>query len=286
MFYVSEDNAKQILEWNDLFHFSDILNDKCLTAKDIGLTPRQIELLSKFDYFDNSTREDGGWRRFNIIEASAIHVIHQSKLYGLDKHDIDQLSRTMLGDLADNAKSRIYPLDRKEMTEDLKRGSGKSAILASILGIPMNLVWSHADPCLSPLFCSEELFHEDFRTKFDSYFKLRIDVVIDSFLRQLAEKRGERYFSLINMLAAYCDRYPWMHDEEKRLLKTIAETQEIMMLTFGVDGLSIELNPFGDSEAARSAELAILSRIAERRTQQIKIQILRHKPKIASPQRE
>lgn len=286
MLYVTEANAKQILAWNELFQFSDILNEKRFIPKEIGLTPRQIELLTKFEYFDNSTREEGGWRRFSLIEASAIHFIHHAKLYGLDKQDVAKLSRTMLGDLAENASDQIYTIDRKVMNENLKRGSGKSAILASILGVQMNLVWSHADPCLSPLYCSEEQFHEDVRTKFDSFFKIRIDTIIDSFLQQLADKRGERYFSLIKLLTNYCEKYSWMSDEEKKILNMLATTHDTMVITFGASGESITLDPNGDRETARYAELAILARLAERKSQSIKIATLRTKQKETSPQRE
>lgn len=283
MFYVSQADSKKILDWDEQFQFWDILNEKHLLPKDIGLTPRQIELLTKFDYFDNSTRAEGGWRRFSLIEASAIHCIHNAKLYGLDREDIEKLSRTMLGK---PASPQIYTIDRKVMTEELKRGSGKSAILASILGLPMNLVWSHADPCLSPLFCSEERFQEDFRTKFDSYFKIRIDTVIDTFLQALAESRGDRYFSLVKMLAFYCEKYPWLPDEEKRILKILAENLDPMIVTFGASGESITLIPQGDREMARNAELRIISRLAKRESQQVNIKILRRGPKETSPQRE
>lgn len=284
MFYVSPTDSKRILEWNDLFRFSDIFNEKTLLPRDMDLSPRQIGLLTKYDYYNQGGREQFGWHRFSLIEAAAIKIIHCAKSYGLDRQDVAKLSLTLLGGPASD-ENWIYAVQQSQRIDGLKQGSGRSAILASILGIPMNLVWSHDDPCLSPIFCSEQQFQEDIRTKLDSYFKIRIDPIIDHLLLGLAEKKGCRYFSLIKLQAINCENYREMWDEEKRLLKLISDTLDPMVVTFG-DSEPITFNPNGDRADARKAELAILARLAKRESKQINIKIFRNKDHELHPQRE
>ncbi len=291
MFYVSPQDSELILRWNDLFQFLKIFDEKIFLPRDTGLTPRQIELLSRYAFFDNTKRKSNGWRRFSLVEAIAIRIIHEAQKYGLDKHDLEKLSDTLLDDSyaqAEAEKNYIYPLDRKEMINDLRQGYGRSAIVASLLGIPMSLLWSHSQPCESPIYCSEETFTGDFRTKFDSFIKLKLDNIIEDFLLKLAEKENRNFFSLTKLQASYCEKSPWLADKEKEIIKALGKINSKTLLTFKFPNEIIEiyLDPEGGAREARKQELAILRILVGRKYKILNIKSEKLKTDLTIPLRE
>lgn len=278
MFYASQQDAKRILDWNDMFQFSKIFEEKRLLPRDLNLTKRQVGLLTKYSYFEEADRASSGWRRFSFYEAVAIRIIREAQMYGLDKGDIQKLSTTLFGDASKGVETshRVYPIDLKEMAQDLKKGSGKSAILASILGVQMSLVWSHFDPCLSPLYCSEEKFQNDFRTTFTSFLKIDLGHIVEESLQRLAEKDGDHFFSLLKLVVSYSKDDPTFHDGIKGSLRELNNANGKILATFFYTDHSVPIlfDPKGDRSEARHAELEILKHFTSKKCHKITLKKL------------
>lgn len=289
MFYVSQQDSKRILDWNDMFQFSKIFDEKRLLPRDLNLTKRQVGLLTKYSYFDEADRASKGWRRFSLYEAVAIRIIREAQMYGLDKDDIQKLSATLLDDPSRKIEttSRVYPLDLKEMAEDLKKGSGKSAILASILGLQMSLIWSHFDPCVSPIFCSEEEFQGDFRTLFTSFLKIDLSHIVEETLQRLAEKEGDQFFSLLKLVARYSENDPILHEGIKGSLKELGNVDVKTLVTFFYTDHSIPIifDPKGEKSEVRHAELEILKHFTSKKCKKITLKKVSY-DQISTPLRE
>ena len=272
-----------------MFQFSKIFDEKKLLPRDLNLTKRQVGLLTKYSYFDEANRVSNGWRRFSLYEAVAIRIIREAQMYGLDKDDIERLSTTLLGDPSRSIETvqRIHPLDLEEMAEDLKKGSGKSAILANILGVQMSLVWSHFDPCISPIFCSEEEFQGDIRTLFTSFLKIDFGHIVDETLQRLAEKDGGRFFSLLKLLEGYSKDDPTLHEGIKNSLVEIANADQKMIITFFYADHSVPIlfDPKGDRSEARRAELEILSHFTTKKCKRVTLKKIPN-DQILTPLRE